>query len=123
MVLYGNSVLLDAVGQSLRQYPRLDVIPVETSPELAERRLDDLCPHVVVLDLGVVTRDFAFALLRDHPDLMLIGLDPGGDQLLVLSGEQARAVTTDDLVRLIETGMSLAGEENGPDDGRSSTPT
>lgn len=118
MVLYGDSLVLAGVGKSLREYPRLEVISVDASPELAERELNGLCPDVVILDLGAVTKEFAFALLRDHPDLLLIGLDPGGDRLLVLSGQQARALTTEDLVRLIDRDVGqprMKGIENQQD--------
>ena len=102
VVLYGDSVVLAGVGASLGRCPRLRVVSVPGSCATTPQELDALCPSAVVLDLGMVKTDFAFALLREHPDLLLIGLDPGGDRLLVLSGPRARALGTEDLVRMIE---------------------
>jgi DNA-binding NarL/FixJ family response regulator len=107
VVLYGDSVMLAGVGRSLERYPRLEVISLDASGEDALRELEDLHPEAVILDLSIVTTDFGFSLLRDHRDLLLIGLDPGGDRLLVLSGQKARSLTTEDLARLIETGVPL----------------
>jgi hypothetical protein len=42
------------------------------------------------------------ALLRDRPDLLLVGLEASGAHLLVLSGEQAGSFSTDDLMALVE---------------------
>ena len=102
VVLYGDSVVLAGVGASLGCCPRLRVVSVPASCATTPQELDALCPSAVILDLGMVKTDFAFALLREHPDLLLIGLDPGGDRLLVLSGPRARALGTEDLVRMIE---------------------
>ncbi len=103
VVLYGDSVVLSGVGKSLERYPRLEVLSLDASLSTTPDQLDALSPSVVVLDLDVVKTEFAFALLHDHPNLLLIGLDQRGDRLIVLSGHQARALCTDDLVRLIES--------------------
>ncbi len=115
VVLYGDSVVLAGMGATLERYPRLEVISLAVPPATTPRQLDDLCPSVVVLDLGMVKTDFVFALLSDHPDLLLIGLDPGGDRLLVLSGQHARGLATEDLVRLIESCAGLP-EGNHPEE-------
>ncbi|MHB1415032.1 MAG: hypothetical protein ACYC1C_07240 [Chloroflexota bacterium] len=102
VVLYGDSLVLAGVGKSLENFPRLQVVSLDASRESAVQELDALHPVAVILDLSVVTTDFAFSLLRDRPDLLLVGLDPGGNTLLVLSGRHARRLTTADLARLIE---------------------
>lgn len=107
VVLYGDSVVLTGVGRSLERYPRLEVVYLDTSGEGAALELAALCPAAVILDLDVVSAESAVALTRGYPDLLMIGLDPGGNGLLMLSGQQARGLTTEDLARLIETGMPL----------------
>ncbi|MFO7698543.1 MAG: hypothetical protein R6X16_15515 [Anaerolineae bacterium] len=106
VVLYGDSLVLAGVGQSLECYPRFKVLSVDASGDDAPGRLEALCPAAVILDLSVVSMDLAFSLLEGHPDLLLIGLDPGGDKLVMLSGYQARSMSTADLARLIETGVA-----------------
>jgi DNA-binding NarL/FixJ family response regulator len=106
VVLYGDSVMLAGVGQSLERYPNLEVVSLDASGADAPRELAAIHPEAVILDLSIVTTDF-IALLHAHADLLLVGLDPSGDRLLVLSGQQARSLTMGDLARLIETGMPL----------------
>ncbi len=115
VVLYGDSVVLTVVGASLKTCPALEVVNAYT-PRGALRDLDALSPAAVVLDLGLVGTDFAFALLRDRPDLLLVGLDSEGDRLLVLSGRHARALSTADLVRLIATPAEASEEESARSD-------
>ncbi len=111
VVLYGDSLVLAGVGQSLKNCPRLQVIHLDAPPATINQELDAVSPNVVILDLGAVESVFAFALLHRRPDLLLIGLDPGGDRLLILSGEHARALSTADLVRLIESTGDPPGKE------------
>ncbi len=101
VVLYGDSVVLSGVGKSLERYPRLEVLSLDASPSTIPEQLDALCPNVVILELGTVKTDLAFALLHDHPNLLLIGLDQKGDRLVVLSGCQASLRTEDDLLEAI----------------------
>jgi hypothetical protein len=101
VLLYGKSLILGAVGASLQQYPHLEIVSLALPlPEVRELRA--LCPTVVIFDLGSVPPEFPFLLLREQADLLLIGMDAAGDKMLLLSGQQARALTTDDLVQVIE---------------------
>ncbi len=113
VVLYGDSLVLAAVGRSLSTRRSLRVVSVDPSGTTALGDLDSLRPCAVILDLTEVTAESAFRLVRGRPDLLLIGLEPGGDRVLVLSGEQAHALTTDDLVRLIDAGVPLSSEPSG----------
>ena len=102
VVLYGDSVVLAGVGQSLERYPRLEIVSLDALGEDAPRELDALCPAAVILDLSIVSTPFALSLLDGRPDLLLIGIDAGGNGLLVLSGQQARQLTSADLAHLID---------------------
>ena len=65
-------------------------------------RLESASAHVLIVDLNVVPVDEALALVRQCHDLTLIGLDPGGGELVAFSAERTRHLAVDDLVRLIE---------------------
>lgn len=100
VALYGRSLMLAGVGQRLARQAHLRVVTVDgPTPDHA---LGSLAPDVLVVDLGTVPVDSAVALLRDRPDLLLVGLEASGARLLVLSGEQAGSFGTDDLVALVE---------------------
>lgn len=102
VLLYGQSLILGTVGVSLQRYPHLEVVPL--SPPLpTAQELCALRPQVVIFDLESVPPEFPFSLLHEQPGLLVIGMDAAGDKLLVLSGQQARSLTTDDLIQMIET--------------------
>jgi hypothetical protein len=102
VVLYGNSLVLAGVGASLKAYPGIELICLDAQPPAAAQELCALSPAAVIFDLGAVPPEFPFSLLREQPDLVLIGVDAAGDKLLVLSGQQAHSLTTEALVQVIE---------------------
>jgi hypothetical protein len=103
VVLYGNSLVLAGMKTSLAAYPSFDVITLDISPSLTVHDLCALQASVVIFDLATVPLEFPLALLNAQPHLALIGLDAAGDRLLLFSGQQARKLTTGQLVQMIET--------------------
>jgi hypothetical protein len=112
VLLYGDSLVLAGMQASLKTYPSLKVMCLNAQPGADAQALCALDPAVIIFDLAAVTPDFPFALLREQPHLLLIGIDPAGDKLLVLSGQQAHSFTTNDLLQVIETGLNLPQEVN-----------
>jgi hypothetical protein len=99
--LYGQSVILGTVGASLQARPHLEVISL-SSPFPAAQELAALAPDVVIFDTDAARPEPALSLLEARPNLLLIGIDPESEQLLVLSGQPCDALTIDDLVRVID---------------------
>lgn len=106
VALYGRSLILASVGTRLEGSPRFRVVTVE-GPVMAAA-LAALAPDVLIVDLGTIEIASALALLTDRPEMLLVGLEASGARLLVLSGNQARTLTTDDLVGLIEQRVESA---------------
>jgi hypothetical protein len=102
VALYGPSLMVAGVARRLGRQSGLDVVQLE-GPTVSDA-LGSLQPDALILDLNTVSIEAAVALLRDRPDLFLVGLEASGARLLVLSGTQARAVGSDDLVALIQRG-------------------
>jgi hypothetical protein len=103
VVLYGNSLALSGVGASLEGHPGLELVRVEARDASAET-LHELQPDVVVFDLATAQPDVV-ALWRRDPPILPIGVDLLKQQAVVFSGKSSRALTTDDLVRVIESRM------------------
>ncbi len=101
--MFGNSLTLTCVEASLRVHEAIEIITVNVQAPTALKELQALAPDSVIIDLGTVPADFPFLLLREQPGVLVIGVDAAEDGLLVLSVQQARAVTTRDLVQVIET--------------------
>ena len=112
VVLYGNSLVLAGIEASLKAYPGIELICLDVQPPAEVQQLCALSPAAVIFDLGAVPPEFPFSLLREQPDLLVIGVDAAGDKLLVLSGQQAHSLTTETLVQVIEGRAHSAGRDS-----------
>ena len=108
VVLYGSDLVVSTVGANLRGQVGFQILQIDPLLPDALQRLDAARPDVVLFDLTNNQPDFAVAVLRKHPGLLLIGIDLKIDKMLVMSGEESRLLTTDDLVQMMETGKPLA---------------
>jgi len=75
-------------------------------------------PDVILFDAQVGRPDAAFSLLKTRPGSLLIGIDPGKDQVHLWSGQQLRQFSTQDFVEIVETrtvssGSNLVEGEGG----------
>jgi hypothetical protein len=103
VVLYGNSLALSGVGASLEAHPGLRLVRVDGKVTSAEA-LGELDADVVVFDLATARPDVVELWKRDRP-VLPIGVDLLKRQVVVFSGESSHALTTDDLLRVIESRM------------------
>jgi len=111
VILYGKSVIMGSVGASLRDAPGLETVVLDT-PLATTQGLAELSPDVIIFDLEAAHPDAALSLLRERPGLLLIGVDPASDELLVLSSQQKRAVAVADLLRVIQrAALNPEGDE------------
>jgi hypothetical protein len=104
VVLYGSDLVVSTVGANLQERVGFQILQIDPLLPDALQRLDTVRPDVVLFDLAGTQPDFTVAVLRKHPGLLLIGVDLKTDKMLVMSGEESRLMTTDDLVHTIETG-------------------
>ena len=105
VILYGNSVVLAAIGASLERFPALELVSLAAPlPSATELRL--LSPDVIFFDTGSAEANLntLFALLQDCPDLLVVGANPENAQLHLWSSGRFDAVTSADLLRLIVYG-------------------
>jgi hypothetical protein len=103
VVVYGKSLVLAGVEASLKAYPALEVISLDAG---GGTTIQELCAYhadILIFDVAAVPPEFPFSLLCEQPELRLVGLDAAGDKSMLLSGQKARAMTTGQLVQIIET--------------------
>jgi hypothetical protein len=111
VVLYGRSLVVTGLAACLADRPHLTLHHLDaTTPDLA-LQIRMLAPDVLVFDLAAAHPDYAIALLREHPRLLLIGVDVVHARTLVLSGQQTEALTIDDLEHVI---APRPAQEDGP---------
>jgi hypothetical protein len=107
VLVYGKSLILETVRAGLGRYPHLELVPLAPPlPTLQE--LEGLAPDVILFDVESARPEAALALLEARPNLLLIGLDPDSDQLLLWTGERSHALTVQDLVQVIDRSDSPA---------------
>jgi hypothetical protein len=73
--------------------------------------VDSFAPHVVVFDLATGLPEPILQYLAARPGLPLIGFDLEERKMLLLSGELATLLTSDDLVCAVEKLVAAAGLE------------
>ena len=106
VALYGSNLVMSTIGASLQEKQEFQVQQIQgLLPDFIDR-LEAPPPDVILFDLAGTQPNFAVPLLRSHPTIMLIGVDVKNNKMLVLFGEQSRLLTADDLVQVIEGGVS-----------------
>ncbi len=110
LILYGNSVFLAGIKAQLEQVPALELIVLETGQTAVVEWICACRPQVVFFDLAMGYPDFAVPLLHELPGLLLIGVDPNSNELLILSSQQERAVEVTDLLKAIHRPEMGEGE-------------
>ena len=103
VALHGSNLLMSAIVKSLQEIDRFEIIQIDgVFP--GRVKTPGPPPDVIVYDLATVPEDFAVSALRVHPARLLIGVDMENGKMVVLSGEESRLLTVDDLVQAIEGG-------------------
>ncbi len=104
----GGSLYMAGLAASLQANPDVEVLRIPANTAALSQALDQLAPAVVAFDLDEMPGDLALSLLRDRPELILIGADPATDRMLLLSGRQEQPVSAAELLQAI-TGGGVAG--------------
>jgi hypothetical protein len=102
----GRSLHMAALAASLKAHPDVAVLRIPANEATLLQSLDELAAAVVAFDLGEMSGDFTISLLRDRPELTLIGVDPSRDRLLLLSGREEQPVSAAELVQAITAGSA-----------------
>ena len=101
VAVYDNSLFMAGVITSLQADPGLEVLIVHPDSPEAGHWPDENVLAAVVFDLAEHSNRPDIAVLSSHPDLLLIGLDPTRDEILVLSSRSEAVVRMADLVKMI----------------------
>ena len=97
----GSSVYMAALAANLQTNPDVAVFHIPADTAALSRATAELLPVLVAFDLGEMPGDLAISLLRDRPELILVGVDPSSDKMLVLSGRHEQPVSAAELLRAI----------------------
>jgi hypothetical protein len=101
VVVFGGTLNMAGIAASLRADSRLEVVCLDPHFPAARQRLVEIAPDAVTFDMSDPCACLDVTLLRDCPGLLLVGLDPSRDDLLVLSRESPAALSVSDLLGVI----------------------
>ncbi len=110
LLFYGNSIFLAGLKAELATaVAPCHILTLPSDNPNPLQTIRDYHPQVILFDLSAPDQpDFAIPLLRQQPSLLLIGLDPSRDDLLVLSGQSPQAVHINDLITVIRRQEAIA---------------
>jgi hypothetical protein len=101
VAVYGNSLNMAGIVAGLKVDTTLDVLCVNLDSPSVRQSLDENDLAAIVFDLSDPPVQLDITLLRDRPDLLLIGIDPSRDEMLILSSHPAQALSMADLASVI----------------------
>ena len=101
VIVYGSSLNIAGIAASLVGEAGLEVVRVDPQSPAARQLLDELDPAAIAFDLSETGASIDVALLYGRPDLVLIGVDPSNNEMLVVSSRPEQAHSMADLVNVI----------------------
>ncbi len=102
IALIGDSILMEGVKLRLEACREWTVVQIDPARSDLWSTLRRLVPALIITELDAPWGDALFTLLRDEPDLQLIGLDPTQGRLIVLTGRHYASRTLQDLLQLVQ---------------------
>jgi hypothetical protein len=103
VVLYGDSLLIDAVEASLGAHHELGIQRLYTTVPNLDQKVKSLHPDLFIFDLDAPHLHFIISFFRDQPNIPFLGLDMSTNRVVVLSCQHYTTGTTSDLCSLIQT--------------------
>ena len=117
ILLYGNSVILGAVGISLERYSQFEVtklaLPLKETEKLAAAKID-----IIVFDMQTTNPEAVLSLLEINPTIQLIGISPDINLVKVWSIRELREVSMQGLLEFIKNELNDLTVESGIDGDR-----
>ena len=112
ILLYGKSLILGSVGDSMRRCPQFEVTTL--LPPLEEmEKVDSLKPDILIFDLETTRPEAVFSLLESDQNLQLIGISPDINLVKIWSIRELREVSMQDLFQVINSEAKVSPVEPG----------
>ena len=97
----GTSPVMSAIEASLGQHPRVRLRRLGGSLSDSAPEIKMLSPHAVLFTMKACEEPPITLLLREQPEIALIGVDEENDTITVFSLSTHRVTTVEELARLI----------------------
>jgi hypothetical protein len=101
VIVYGSSLNMAGVSVSLKADSHLEAMWVDPHSPNCRQYLYEFNPAAIVYDLNDPPPDVDIKLLREQPGVLLIGVAPDSNDMLILSSRSQQALSISDLVSTI----------------------
>ena len=101
VVLLGTSVLMESVANSLSRERNLDVIHIDCSPTEITDSFDIRKPDMIIFELDHQQSYPMLSLVKDHADVLFLGIDLTSCQVIVLNTHLRLTRTMDELYKIV----------------------
>ena len=108
VLIFGRSLNLAGLAACLKADNNLDIHVVDHHEQNSGCVFDDLKPETIIYDLNDPPRELDLALLGNRRGILLIGVDPCSDDVLVFKGQRSRVVSASELSQLISTQIDVS---------------
>ena len=102
ILLYGNSLILGSIGDSLSRFPQFEVTTLSATTEEMQK-IDSPKPDILLFDLEITRPEAVFSLLESDSNLQLIGISPDVNLVKVWSIRELREVSMQSLIEVIRS--------------------
>ena len=105
VLLLGSSLLMAGLQTSLKNVEQVQVVCIDALSPHSEEQVRALRPGAIVFDSLERYDQFwprLARLVKDNPNLVLLGMDASSSDLIVLSGERHTIDNLNDIVHVIE---------------------
>ena len=101
VAVYGSSLYMAGIATSLKADSTLNILCVSPDSSTVPQNIDENDLAAIIFDLTDPAVKLDVAVLHNRPGLLLIGVDPSKDEILVLSSHPVQAHSMADLVKVI----------------------
>lgn len=109
--ILGNSLILGALGESLRRSGQFDLTSLELPNDV--RELEPIKPDAILFDLETPHMESIFSLSESYSKLLLIGISPDTNIVKVWVGQQMQELSMQGLMNVIKDQLNISLIEGG----------
>jgi hypothetical protein len=109
ILLYGETLVLAGLRAVLDRDASIKVIG-DTLPD-SEEELREMRPDAIIYDTAAIQPGFQFILSQELPGLLLIGIDPDSNKVLVWCESQLSELSTYELVEIIHKQRRITAKD------------
>ena len=102
VLLCGKSLLFSGLQATLESTPGVDFWIVAPHPLQIREAIIEWQPDILILESALLQSDFSLSVMKDFPQLKLVGIDLEENHMLVYSSLFSNEPRTTDLIQVIK---------------------